>query len=813
MCDELALFIERCEPLIRRGRFEELEAELHTQQSHTFHCLPCRQQSAFYRAVCLGMAQPRDYVSSQALLAALIESDPVGQALRARARNFSGMLARFQDQYSQALSLYQQAFEACATIGDLNGQARALLNQAVILNNHLYKPQQALRLLDQAEELLKRAGNKRDVVRILNERGLCLMRLEHWAEAHQALQSSLALCVEQENAYFEAICAVNLGSWERLQGHWAQAQAYYAPLPAFFEELGNPLLQSEVLFYLSQTAQAQDKLEQAKRYLLQVLRLADENKNRHFIALAYLGQARLTAQRGADKQVLELYWQTAHAVEQIRSAQGVQDVRLDFQAQWNAMYREAAAYALQLGQLQSALLFSEHARARLLLDTLGVPPDVTRPDAPPDLLSELEQLGTALHQSYVQQIAGSLDQAGQARLEAQETRIAAVRARLQRYDQKTLPYQSPPQLPQIQQALSENAVILSYFATEDDLIVFGIDQNQVRQCKLPVSLAQIEARLTPQGQVRGIVPDERTGRLSPHLGILYMLHRGLLEPITAWLSDYTNIYLAPDAALRHVPFHLLKPGPGQPSPLTEGQRRLMYLPSASVLTRLPALRVTDELLALGHNGPDLMLIEAHAGRLGERANCQALCGSAARREAVMQKMNRYSQIYFAGHNIFRTPAPADCGLLLAENRLLTLLDIQQLRLNGSRVILGACQSSLVAEHGGDWLGLTSAFLQAGAAQIMGTLWRVSEVTTCILMDCFWTALLKDASDPALALQRAQAKIRSLTLDDMRQLLSGYELQAQDYIEEQLLALQNARPDETYPLDHPYYWAPFILIGI
>ncbi len=136
-------------------------------------------------------------------------------------------------------------------------------------------------------------------------------------------------------------------------------------------------------------------------------------------------------------------------------------------------------------------------------------------------------------------------------------------------------------------------------------------------------------------------------------------------------------------------------------------------------------------------------------------------------------------------------------------------------MTGSRVVLGACQSSLAVERGGDWLGLTNALLQAGAAQVMGTLWPVSEVAMCLLMDRFWTALTDNGNDPLPALRHAQAEIRSLTQDDIRQAFTAYELptQAQDYLKNQLEAIQNALPDAIHPLDHPYYWAPFIIVGV
>jgi hypothetical protein len=127
------------------------------------------------------------------------------------------------------------------------------------------------------------------------------------------------------------------------------------------------------------------------------------------------------------------------------------------------------------------------------LDTLGVPPEGVRPDAPPDLLREIEHLDGDLHRSYARQVANQLDETGQAQLQTQEARMAEIRATLHRYDQETLPYQSPPELSQIQQRLAPEAVILSYFAAGDDLVVFVIDRNRIRQRRLPVRLAQIKS--------------------------------------------------------------------------------------------------------------------------------------------------------------------------------------------------------------------------------------------------------------------------------------------------------------------------------
>lgn len=811
MCDELSAMAEQCEPLIREGRFAELLAALPAFAALLARNLAARHLGAFYRAVGLAMAR-RDYPAAQDLLQALLAAEAVDPALRARARNFAAMVPEFQGHYSAALRAYQEALDACAA-DDPAGQARALFNQAIVWGNYLRRPEQALALLDRAEALLEQAGRPQEMVRLLNERGVALLRLERWPEARAALEASLALCREQGNAYFEAICATNLGSWERLQGHWVEAERWYAPLPAFFAAAGNPLLQAEVLFYRAEVAQAQRQPEQARTFLETVLQLAEANASPHFAALAHLGLARLAALAEGPLPALDRYWRAARQVEQVRSLQAATDVRLDFQAEWNALYREAAACALQAGRVEDALLLSEHARARLLLETLGTPPPETRPGAPAGLLAKLEPLEAALHRAYARMFTGSLGPEEQAELARQETRIAQIRSTLHRYDQETLPYQPPPPLAKIQSHLEAGALVLSYFAVADSLVALGVDREQVRYTRLPVTLAQVQARLNEAGQLRDIVPDHRTGYLSSSLRVLNLLYTGLLAPVAGWLDGYARVHLVPDPVLRHLPFHLLSPAPDQPAPLAAPGCRLTYLPGASILTRLPGLAPQAPAVVVGYNGAGLVLVEAHTRRVAEQIGGLLLCGPAAARRSVRQSLNGAAVVYLAGHNVFRLPAPSDSGFLLAQDELLTLADIQRAPLRGSRVVLGGCESSRTAEHGGDWLGLSSACLQAGAAQVLGTLWPVNEVATCLLMDRFWARLAR-GHDPWQALGQAQEEIRTLTLADIRQSLQGYELPAPawDEVEKRLAALEAALRHNEHPLDHPYYWAPFVWLG-
>jgi CHAT domain-containing protein len=102
-------------------------------------------------------------------------------------------------------------------------------------------------------------------------------------------------------------------------------------------------------------------------------------------------------------------------------------------------------------------------------------------------------------------------------------------------------------------------------------------------------------------------------------------------------------------------------------------------------------------------------------------------------------------------------------------------------------VLSACQSGLsLALEGEEWLGLPRAFLKAGAARVLASLWDVDDQTTRDLMARFVRAWWSDNSEgnrvkprgkrpPAEALRMAQTA-----------LLAGNR--------------------------HPYFWAGFQLVG-
>jgi CHAT domain-containing protein len=94
-------------------------------------------------------------------------------------------------------------------------------------------------------------------------------------------------------------------------------------------------------------------------------------------------------------------------------------------------------------------------------------------------------------------------------------------------------------------------------------------------------------------------------------------------------------------------------------------------------------------------------------------------------------------------------------------------------------MLSACETGLGRERRGEGvIGLTRAFMYAGAPTVGVSLWSVGDKSTAELMSDFYKRLLtKQQPSPAAAMRAAQ-----------RQMIDGKHYSA------------------------PFYWAPFVLVG-
>ncbi|MEM7557016.1 MAG: CHAT domain-containing protein, partial [Cyanobacteria bacterium P01_A01_bin.84] len=125
--------------------------------------------------------------------------------------------------------------------------------------------------------------------------------------------------------------------------------------------------------------------------------------------------------------------------------------------------------------------------------------------------------------------------------------------------------------------------------------------------------------------------------------------------------------------------------------------------------------------------------------------------------------------------------------------------------NVDLVVLSACETGLGGfGNGEEILGLGYQFQNRGVRATIASLWKVSDGGTQVLMNAFYSAL-KGNITKAQALRQAQLAL--IKNDDS---VVGDKQRSQFSIE--LLAAETEPTQNGKKFEHPYYWAPFILIG-
>jgi CHAT domain-containing protein/tetratricopeptide (TPR) repeat protein len=143
-------------------------------------------------------------------------------------------------------------------------------------------------------------------------------------------------------------------------------------------------------------------------------------------------------------------------------------------------------------------------------------------------------------------------------------------------------------------------------------------------------------------------------------------------------------------------------------------------------------------------------------------------GFEANRDIVMgSKLKQYQIVHFATHGVLNSEHPELSGLVLslldkqgrAQDGILRLHDIYNLRLPADLVVLSACDTGLGQIVRGEGLvGLTRGFMYAGVPRVVASLWKVDDLATTELMKYFYRYMFKDAMPPSTALRWAQVEM-------------------------------------------------------
>jgi CHAT domain-containing protein len=662
--------------------------------------------------------------------------------------------------YPEALTAYREAEAACREAGYHHYRARALWGMSVALAA-LDRFAEAETTQAQAVELFAKAGN----VPLL-----CSVKLEQ-----AALQAARG---EQANALTlaeEALALVSPGPDETDDslGRWP-VQRLYAHL-----RLAD--------LHLPDLALAETHLSQAQA-LAEVLVLP------HLRYRLYQRLGWLRHQQGRVAEAEEWLLTAVAEIERLRGTVAQEAMRLSFWRDKTAVYETLLQLYLERDgndAVQNAFLVAEQAKSRTLLDLLNGVITATGPLPAAEQAQQLARLQADLNAIYNAFLETNETESPPSltdlRQRAQALEQAISQLRLQAGSTATIdPFVTPLPPTALIARLPDDLLVVAYHTLGDEVLAFvkvGQSLHLVRHLTTVTAVQQHLSKLTIQwrhfraGENFARRHEERL--LQSAQRILAELHRALVAPLAELLPAATSpqpLAIVPHGLLHQVPFHAL----------FDGQTYLLdhfeisYAPSVSVLAlcqERPYAPLRQGTI-WGLPDPLIPAVEKEVTAVAHQfPQTQTYLGEAATITAVRQQLDQTPPdfLHFACHGLFRADNPIFSSLKLHDGWL-TAADILAFDLRGTLVTLSACESGRAqVEAGDELLGLARAFLGAGAAGLVVSLWVVEDEATAALMADWYANLTQGAMRPAAALRAAQLSQRER-------------------------------------LAHPYYWAPFVLMG-
>jgi CHAT domain-containing protein len=506
----------------------------------------------------------------------------------------------------------------------------------------------------------------------------------------------------------------------------------------------------------------------------------------------YTALARALRSLGKPVAALHEYRRAVEAWEAIRDRLPGEEFRIAFLSDKLRPYEELLALLFEQGSQEAfteAFALTERSRSRTLLELLErvVTPGSEATPEQEQLLTRLRELRSRLQWDYGRLLDGGgepgrfpvPDGALPDRVRELEVEYADTRRRLSVYGSAEVAIRAEGLAPEEIQALLEpEERLVEYVLLGDEIAAFVLGPKEFHTVRGLASRQQVEQLLErlrfqwSKFRLGAAYAERHSARLEAEARtILRELRDCVLAPLLPWLPA-ERLVVAPQGVLHSVPFHAL---------YSDGEYSLdrweiVSVPSAAVLRACrmrPPVTAKSSLL-FGVAEPNIPSVERElAGLKAVAPEAVVLLNEAATLAAVpTEGVFRY--LHFATHAVLRRDNPLFSGLRMTDGWLVAE-DLYHRRLDCSLASLAACQTGLHALAPGDeQLGLTRAFLHAGARAVLASLWTAHDAATAELMRACYTRLAA-GERRAAALRGAQREVR-----------------------------------ERYA--HPYYWAAFHLVG-
>jgi CHAT domain-containing protein len=677
----------------------------------------------------------------------------------------------------------------------LNRQGSLLIDQE--------KFTEAEAALRQALVLARERKNARQEASILTNLVVASTHLEHFDEAMDWSRDALAL---SRQLNMQALIGTNLGNvgWASFElGDFAGALSNYTEGAEVSERSG---LKGYGAYWLNGVANANLALRRyadAESFSTQALLRAQKMADTETITDSYNTLAELSLRSGQLDQANQYNRQATQLEEQSKDGFGLRasrilagriDLRRGNIAEAQQQFREVAADP----KLDSALKWELHARLAELYDAENLTSQADREyrlcintietarqsvDRDDLRLSYLAS-GIEFYDDYINFLIAH-SRADDALGVAELSRARTLRDGLASTSRAVVPLNNSNRQ-QISQKFK--AAILFYWIGQKQSHLWVLGPAKTVHFLLPAA-AQIEPLVNSYRDT--VLRIRAADEVDSSAG--KQLYAMLVAPAGKLIQKNSSVIILPDDRLAGLNFETLVVNDPQPHFWIED----VTLTTASSLTLLAAsttratssnnnlmlvgntISPNDDFPALPNAAEEIKVVEKYF----PSEQREVLEKAAATPTAYARgRPERFAYLHFVTHGTASVTRPLESAVILSkegDSYKLYAREIVKHPLTAQLVTISACEGAGRRAYSGEGLiGLSWAFLRAGAHNVVGALWEVSDSSTPQFMDTFYGELAK-GKDPASALRAAKLSL-----------------------------LHSADTQSVFR--KPYYWAPFQL---
>jgi tetratricopeptide (TPR) repeat protein len=711
--------------------------------------------------------------------------NPVGQA------DYNiAWLHYLRGDYHRALSMLRAARDTCSTTGDEYHVALCHLDLSEIyLEFHMSA--EAAEAAEQAIVGFRHLGMRYERAKAVVNVAIAMGQQENASRALKLFLQARRIFATEKNQVFPSIIDLYRAVVLVRAGRQTQARRLCMAAMKTFRrlKLRNKTVLCQLL--LASLDLGRRDPSSAKLHCARALKLLPglESPALECQANMLLGQIYAVAEE--ERRSYQAFGEARRSLERLRNSIHGEELKIAFMKDRIQIYEALVAHCMKSKRGPQATLeafsYIEEAKSRSLLDVLSAPQSASRPvsqatSGHAGRIRELrEELNWYFHKIELAQLQhSSRDETTglQGDLRQRERELLRLTREYSQDCEEGLQWPEALTVERVRRVLPADSMILEYFQVQGRIVVVLLGQDLLEI--VPVaSVSEVTASLQgTEFQLSKLrLGPEYVETFAPillrtihtHLETLY---RKLIEPIRGQLQA-RHLVVAPHGILHRLPFQALFNG----RQYLIDEFTISYAPSAGIyaLCQTRSIEKTGKSLILGIPDQAAPLVQEEVISIGTcLPNPELLFGPDATAERLNTLGKRSQFIHIATHGYFRRDSPMFSGIKLGGSYL-SLYDLYQLDLPAELIALSGCSTGVnVVAAGDELLGLARGLLHAGAETSLLTLWDVQDSSAARLMTIFYKELVSGKAKPD-ALQLAMRQVRSES-------------------------------------PHPYYWAPFVLVG-